>query len=648
MADQTINQQVISPFGVNESGGTEMQVNAAGTPNQKITPLKEATAKDEKLTGAEKLKGLSQLNQRVQAKAQAELATKFAEAVPEEGIISADYLETLDEAVGKILSDQSLDFNGKLKALGNAGVPDPAKTLSDAYSSGASDAAQKDAIQKLGGYQPKMSDFTQDFVDMGYAGGIEEIAELLGINKDMLNNASFNDFQGMVENLQEQEYSNAKDLAVQSALLPPGSAQKEAISKQLDEVQQSGLTVAEGEVREARTEIEAADKITVNGKEMDLQDLFGSKEIQAAAEAYIKTGDETALPANNPVLNEIRKKIDADKEKYETFLETVKTEGESFSKIQKGYANLKDDFGGEETIEAVLGIELDDAVDMGDLVSVKTKLEKLTADDFLENMYGEDYDKEAFEENAKQMEAIAKETGNVEFQDKIAKYKELLSKSGSALPWREIKNLVTEYNPSNFIPKEDLDDYNLAKNIMSTGNPDRFSTKELATLKEKDINAYNKVFTSFPKLLKGKSNSEVDEYINKRNRRKAAKEAAKILDKPEVKKLSFKDRIKLSSKKADEIFKKMGQKIEATQIQDNWKQIGENIRKQADYTKMKAEDTDTFERYNIPLPSLSDFIANPDIFEDLKREYKQKDTKQRRKPSIKGVGKITPKPLVKG
>jgi len=123
-------------------------------------------------------------------------------------------------------------------------------------------------------------------------GSAADVAQLIGVTPAELPNMSLKDLQDRVTQVQQAEFDRAKDLRARLASLPRGSVQRKLIMEQLRDLGQVGVIGAETEVAETVEDIDQSQMVMVGEEEYDINELLDDENLTNLIVDYLAADDK--------------------------------------------------------------------------------------------------------------------------------------------------------------------------------------------------------------------------------------------------------------------------------------------------------------------------------------------------------------------
>lgn len=126
-----------------------------------------------------------------------------------------------------------------------------------------------------------------DLAEMGFDGGIPQVAEILGISEDELGQMTIDELGDLVQDRQQAELSNVAKLRAELLSAPLGSKRRETILRELRDLGQVGITGIEVQAAEDVEDIDLASQIKVGDEIMEVSDFLADENISRMVEDWI-------------------------------------------------------------------------------------------------------------------------------------------------------------------------------------------------------------------------------------------------------------------------------------------------------------------------------------------------------------------------
>lgn len=178
--------------------------------------------------------------------------------------------------------------------------------------------------------------FTDDLAtSMGFEGGSEEVASLLGLGRKEFENLSYDEFQTQLEGLIEKEYSTVVDLQAKANDPYASPAEREYYRDQLKELGYQGIRGTESDMRSLTEKIEQGDVIQFGDQALTIDEVLSNENAVATIDGILD-GDEEFIDAarnlyGDDFVNFVQKEAAELDERIETFTSDV----EEFKAIQE-------------------------------------------------------------------------------------------------------------------------------------------------------------------------------------------------------------------------------------------------------------------------------------------------------------------------
>lgn len=329
-----------TPSGVGLLGGTPDQQKMAGTPAQKAPALAQATGgaqrldeaqrrgvagvgavSDETKQKAQQLGGLSNIEGRVQ--------TLINSYLPGGGQAVEAAAPTVQAAsITSVPADKQPAVAGELQQYVNVLAGRPWTGLSQSeqqeallhLNNASTQAGFAIAPEQVPGMFAEaqktigsaVAKTTQDAsaVTVGNLiakGGLpykaEDLASLLGVSADQLQNFSLQQLEDAVKAEQQKEFSRVQELQRTSTSQTASSAERALARQQLQEAGTSGLRTMESQVSSILDQVHNGDQVQVGGKSYTVEQLLSDKTIENMVNDYLtdpNSADSQALINSSP------------------------------------------------------------------------------------------------------------------------------------------------------------------------------------------------------------------------------------------------------------------------------------------------------------------------------------------------------------
>lgn len=180
----------------------------------------------------------------------------------------------------------------------------------------------------------------------------EELVSLIGTDWDSL---TVPQMQQRVEELQAQEFSRASTLQAQLKSLPIGSAEREAIWRELQGLAQVGVWGTEQDIDDLVAQMDSASTVDIAGEQFEITDILQSDTLSELIRRYLDPNeDETFKTALESQLSGFTEWIQNNVGSLQQIVKDMETAGMSFDELQETAKNLNKVDGVDETLNATV------------------------------------------------------------------------------------------------------------------------------------------------------------------------------------------------------------------------------------------------------------------------------------------------------
>lgn len=374
VAQAGLEQPPTTPAGAQALGGTQQQVAMAGTPAQKKPVLEQAVKKTETLQGAQRLEAprevatgaeqsaatkaqqlaqLGSLGTRVQSLIEGELK-KGAQQALGQARVSGDAVSQMLGLNDAQLAAQKADPNSQYNQVTTklqqyAADPQNQQVLAELAGLGLTPAQAAQASQMwqsasqatgTGVAEAVANQATLgqlDVTQMGYA-SMDELAGTLGVTPQEAATMTVPQLQQRVADLQQETFSRIQTLQAQLAGMPPGSAQRQLIQRELADLGQVGVAGVEAQVAQTAADIQLADQVKVGNRQMSVEQALKDQNISDLIQDYISASPEqreAILPS--AIYGDLRQWVDNNYAALGELVGHAQETQQQFSQAQQDY-----------------------------------------------------------------------------------------------------------------------------------------------------------------------------------------------------------------------------------------------------------------------------------------------------------------------
>ena len=130
-----------------------------------------------------------------------------------------------------------------------------------------------------------------DLQGLGFDGGIEQIATILGMDAEELAGLNIDEFSDKIEAHQKSEFTRIEGLKAELAAAPPGSLKREILLRELRDLGSVGITGVEQAAVENVEDINTADMIKIGDEYIKVADFLDDDNLSERIMDYINEDD---------------------------------------------------------------------------------------------------------------------------------------------------------------------------------------------------------------------------------------------------------------------------------------------------------------------------------------------------------------------